>query len=111
MPGPYFDLYDDPAKDIFDGKYAAMYAEYADGVARSVIRNKVAEQGNGGVHIHHLVHVRRANAPVDDPGKIITIHRTTRYSRPMGGAASSLDDVMFAFQGDSIAQQLPISFS
>jgi hypothetical protein len=109
MPGPYFDLYDDPAKDFFVDNYAAIYAEYAEGLAPSVVRTNVGDQGNSGVHVHHLVHVRKASAPVDDPGKIITIHRTTRYRRVLGQPPSALDDVMYGFQGDSTAMQLPLN--
>jgi hypothetical protein len=108
MPGPYFDLYDDPAKDFCHGDYAAIYAEYADGLAPSVIRTNIGEHGNSGALIHHLVHVRKATASVDDPGKILTIHRATRYKRAWGKPPSDLDDVMSGFQGDSMGTQLPL---
>ncbi|KAL3943052.1 MAG: hypothetical protein SGARI_000070 [Bacillariaceae sp.] len=109
MAGPYFDLYDDPTKDDFIGTYAEMYAEYGTTVLPATIKTILAEQGNSGRRIHHLIHMRQSAAPVTDPGKIITIHRTTQYNRPMAQAPSNLDGRMFAFQGESIGQQLPMN--
>ena len=107
MTGPYFDLYDDDSKDPFTGNYAAMYAEYDETTAPASIRNKIADQGNAGVPIHHLVHFKPSANPDVNPGRILTLHRITRYNRPMGTAAPTFDNTLFAFVGDSVEGQLP----
>ena len=104
----YLDKYLDAQNDSFNGNYVNLYNEYAVGNTQPAqLRNAIYKDGNVGIHLHGLVHVRETNAGADDPGTIVAVHRLTRHESRFGQVTSPYDNLGLAYYGDVINGQAP----
>lgn len=106
----YLQLYADPQADQYGGNYAALYAAYDPGANTPAdLRASIYSTSNSGTLLHLLAHVRANDAPADDPGTIVCLHRLSRRNTPFGQQATPYDDKGLAFFGDVIGQQAPLT--
>eukprot|EP00980_Cylindrotheca_fusiformis_P000136 scaffold24_cov128-Cylindrotheca_fusiformis.AAC.9 len=73
----YAEYYDDPSKDLWKGEYGQLYQLY-DSLPTQDLRDRLYSSGNNLTAVSVLLHIREANAKVNDPGKIVVYHRLTR---------------------------------
>ena len=104
----YRSFYSDRGTDPFEGNFINFYNKYA--VANTTpadLGNAIYSNGNGGVPMHCLLHVRNPAGSRDDPGLIIGYHRLTRQVPQFGQEPTPFDNQGHAFFGDVVAGQAP----
>ena len=107
-PHSYLDHYLDARNDTFGGNFINLYQEYLVGNTQPAqLRNAIYKAGNSGTFLHGLVHMREHNAPPDDPGTIVAVHRLVRHEGHIGQLPKPFDNIGLAFYGDVINGQAP----
>ena len=110
QPVSYHDKYLDHSSDVFQGNYINLYNEYRTGASTPLtLRNTLYRDGNTGVPLHILLHIRLDNAPDEDPGVIVGYHRLTRHDPRFGQPPTAHDNIGVAFFGDVVEGQAPMS--
>lgn len=104
----YREFYGQPGADAFGGNYANLYNEYSVGnTTPADLRNIIYRDGNTGVCLSVLIHVRDPQAAADNPGTIVGYHRLTRRDTRLGQTARPFDNQGLAYFGDVVNGQAP----
>lgn len=104
----YREAYMHPTTDPFQGNYINLYNEYNVGTTTPLdLRNAIYRDGNNGVYLNILMHVRDPAAAPADPGLIVGYHRLTRRDTRLGQVPLPFDGQGLAYFGDVLNGQSP----
>ena len=111
-PVTYLSRYLNHAHDPFAGQYASVYAHYSvpavNALTPAELRAKIYASSASGVPIAHALLVWPYPNGPDDPGTIQGFHRLVRYEAGLAHP-TPFDNIGYAFMGDLIDGQAPIS--
>ena len=104
----YRAFYSAADKDPLGGNYEGAMAEYAvaaNPATPAHVLGRTMSAADGGMSLAFVTLCRNANAPNDDPGRIVCLHRVKKFHAMMG-SQSAWSQQAFAFRRDVIDGQI-----